>query len=106
MRLDLELSEQEEQPVLYIRTRTALSGLPKVIGNAYGAIINYLTEIGEQPADAPYTAYYNLDMQDLDVEMGFPVRGRLPERGEIKSGAIPGGKVVSCMYKGSYTQMQ
>jgi hypothetical protein len=75
MRLDLELSEQEEQPVLYIRTRTALSGLPKVIGNAYGAIINYLTEIGEQPADAPYTAYYNLDMQDLDVEMGFPVRG-------------------------------
>jgi hypothetical protein len=53
MRLDLELSEQEEQPVLYIRTRTALSGLPKVIGNAYGAIINYLTEIGEQPADAP-----------------------------------------------------
>jgi effector-binding domain-containing protein len=106
MRLDLELSEQEEQPVMYIRTRTALSGLPKVIGNSYGAIINYLTEIGEQPADAPYTAYYNLDMQDLDVEMGFPVRGRLPERGEIKSGAIPGGKVVSCMYKGSYTQMQ
>ncbi|HHU86063.1 MAG: hypothetical protein ACOX86_01310 [Pelotomaculaceae bacterium] len=53
MRLDLELSEQEEQPVMYIRTRTALSGLPKVIGNSYGAIINYLTEIGEQPADAP-----------------------------------------------------
>lgn len=106
MRLDIELSEQKEQPVLYIRIRTALSSLPKVIGDAYGEIINYMTEIGERPADAPYTAYYNLNMQDLDVEMGFPVRRRLPERGEIKSGAIPGGKVVSCMYKGSYTKME
>jgi DNA polymerase III alpha subunit len=46
-------AREMEMPALAIRTRTALSGLPKVIGNSYGAIINYLTEIGEQPADAP-----------------------------------------------------
>ncbi|HQD77044.1 MAG TPA: GyrI-like domain-containing protein [Bacillota bacterium] len=106
MVLDIQLSEQKEQPVLYIKTRTPLSGLSKVIGDTYGKIFNYLTEIGEQPADVPYTAYYNLNMEDLDVEMGFPVRGWLPERGEIKYGVIPSGKVVSCMYKGSYSQME
>ena len=71
MVLDIQLSEQKEQPVLYIKTRTPLSGLSKVIGDTYGKIFNYLTEIGEQPADVPYTAYYNLNMEDLDVEMGF-----------------------------------
>ena len=104
--LGMELSEQRGKPALYIRTKTDLSSLPKVIGTAFGEIFNYLNQISEQPADAPYTAYYNLDMQDLDVEMGFPVRRQLPGRGEIKSGEIPGGKVVSCMYKGSYTRME
>ncbi|OPZ70447.1 MAG: Bacterial transcription activator, effector binding domain [Firmicutes bacterium ADurb.Bin456] len=106
MLLGLELNEQKERPALYIRTKTVLSNLPEVIGTAFGEIFNYLNQIGEQPADAPYTAYYNLDMQDLDVEMGFPVRVQLPGRGEIKSGAIPGGKIVSCMYKGPYAKME
>ncbi|MFA4884750.1 MAG: GyrI-like domain-containing protein [Desulfotomaculaceae bacterium] len=57
-------------------------------------------------ADAPFTAYYNLDMQDLDVEMGFPVMKPLPGNGEIISGEIPRGKYVSCMYKGAYSQME
>lgn len=101
-----ELKEQEAIPVLSIRTRTAMENLPQVIGEAYGKIIRYLEELGEQPADVPYTAYYNLDMQDLDVEMGFPVVKPLPGKGEVESGEIPRGKYVSCMYKGAYSQME
>lgn len=106
MRFKIELSEQEAQPVLSIRTRTALENLPNVIGESYGKIMQYLDELGEQPADAPFTAYYNLDMQDLNVEMGFPVAKLLPEKGEIESGEIPQGKYVSYMYKGAYSQME
>lgn len=106
MRFKIELNEQKAQPVLSIRTRTAIENLPKVIGESYEKIMQYLTELGEQPANAPYTAYYNLDMQDLDVEMGFPVSNLLPGKGEIKSGEIPQGKYVSCMYKGAYSQME
>lgn len=102
----LQLSEQEAQPVLSIRTRTVLEKLPQVIGEAYGEIMQYLTEIGEQPANAPYTAYFNLDMQDLAVEMGFPVAKPLPAKGAIQSGEVPQGKYVSCMYKGPYSQME
>jgi len=101
-----ELKEQEAKPVLSIRTRTAMENLPQVIGKSYGKIMRYLEELGEQPADVPYTAYYNLDMQDLDVEIGFPVMKPLPGKGEIKSGEIPRGKYVSCMYKGAYSQME
>jgi len=68
-----ELSEQPAQATLSIRTRTKMESLPQVIGQAYHAIFEYLNEIKESPVGAPFTAYYNLDMEDLDVEMGFPV---------------------------------
>ncbi|MDD4767791.1 MAG: GyrI-like domain-containing protein, partial [Desulfotomaculaceae bacterium] len=98
--------EQEAQPVLFIRARTALEGLPLLIGESYRKIAEYLAELGRQPANAPYTAYYNLDMQDLDVEMGFPVAGPLPGKGEVKAGEVPAGRYVSCMFKGPYNQME
>ncbi|MDD3654410.1 MAG: GyrI-like domain-containing protein [Desulfotomaculaceae bacterium] len=106
MKYQFELNVQEAQPVLSIRTRTAVEKLPQVIGEAYGKIMRYMGELGEQPAGVPYTAYYNLDMQDLDVEMGFPVVSALPGQGEVKAGAIPAGRYVTCMYKGPYSQME
>ena len=106
MGLNIELNEQEAQPVLFIRARTALEGLPLLIGESYRKIAEYLAELGEQLANAPYTAYYNLDMQDLDVEMGFPVAGPLPGKGEVKAGEVPAGRYVSCMFKGPYSQME
>lgn len=106
MRFKIELNEQKAQKVLSIRTRTSLEDLPRIIGESYIKIMDYLGELGEESADAPYTAYYNLDMQDLDVEMGFPVTKSLDAKGEIKAGEIAPGKYVSCMYKGPYSGME
>lgn len=106
MMFKMELSEQRAQPVLSIRKRTTAQALSDVIGACYMKILDYMNELGEKPADAPFTAYYNLDMQDLDVEMGFPVSKSWPEKGEIKAGEIPAGKVVSCVYKGAYAGME
>ena len=105
MDLNIELNEQAAQPVLSIRARTTLDGLPLLIGGSYREIAEYLAELGEQPAHAPYTAYYNLDMQDLDVEMGFPVAKPLPGKGAIMAGEIPlAGTCPAC--KGPYAQME
>ncbi|MDS1030869.1 GyrI-like domain-containing protein [Bacillota bacterium LX-D] len=101
-----ELTEQPAQPVLSMRTRTAVGNLPQELGKAYGAIIQYLNEIGEKPLDAAFAAYYNMDMENLDVEMGFPVAKPLAGIGEIKSSEIPAGKQVSCFYKGPYSQIE
>jgi effector-binding domain-containing protein len=106
MALDIELVEQETQTVMFIRTRTTFADMPKVIGESYGKIMQYLGEISEQPAGMPYAAYYNLDMQDMDLEMGFPVAKPLPGKGEVKPGEIPAGKYVTCLYKGPYSQLE
>ncbi len=106
MMFKMELMEKEAQPVLSIRVRTSLQELPDLIGANYMKILDYLSELGEKPADAPFTAYYNLDMEDLDVEMGFPVEKVLPEKGEIKAGEIPAAKMLATMYKGPYAGME
>ncbi len=106
MYFDLKVEEQTAQAAMSVRLRTSVENLPRIIGESYGKIAAYLAEMGVQPQFAPYTAYYNMDMQDLDVEMGFPVDKALPDQGDIKVVQIPAGKVVSCMYKGPYSQME
>ena len=100
-----EVNETAAQPVLSIRKRTSVGDLPQLLGYAFSAIIEYLNEIGEQPVDAPFAAYYNMDMEDLDIEAGFPVSKQLAGRDDINLSEIPAGKQVSCSYKGPYLEM-
>lgn len=101
-----EVEEQPTQPTLSIRTRTSVQDLAQALGKAYGAIAQYLGELGEQPVGPPFAAYYNIDMQDLDVEIGFPVSRGLPGKDDIKASEIPGGKAATCLYTGPYSEIE
>lgn len=90
------------QPVLSVRLRMPVTGLPQALGQWYGAIAHYLGELGEQPAGAPFAAYYNMDMEDLDVEIGMPVPRMLPGKAQIAPGQIPGGPVGIALHVGPY----
>jgi effector-binding domain-containing protein len=100
-----ESKQQPEQPVLSIRTRTAVQDLPQKIGPGYQAVMAQLAALNEQPAGYPFVAYYNMDMQDLDIEIGFPVSRVLPGQGEVQPGVIPAGTVATCLYTGPYNEM-
>ncbi|WP_094227156.1 GyrI-like domain-containing protein [Methanolobus psychrotolerans] len=106
MKDGIEMKEEKAQPVLSIRTRAAVRDLPRIIRENYGKIMQYLEKIGQQPACAPFVAYYNMDMEDLDLEIGFPVLRPLDGSGEINRSEIPAGKYVSMMYKGPYAGME
>ena len=100
-----ELIDRPAQPVLSIRTRTAVQNLPQVLGAAYGKIMQYMGELGEPPAGAPFVAYYNMDMQDLDIEIGFPVLRALLGKADIQACEIPAGKAATCLYTGPYNEI-
>ncbi len=105
MSFECEIKEQSARSTLCVRTRTSVEMLPVAIGRYAGEIAQYLGEIGEQPEPVVYVAYYNMDMANLDVEIGFPMAKELPGKGEIKPGKIPGGKAGTCMYFGPYQEM-
>ncbi|KUG04772.1 hypothetical protein ASZ90_017911 [hydrocarbon metagenome] len=106
MTFEFDFSEQEAQNIIAIRTRSAAQDLPQVLGKAFGTLLNYINEMGVQATGAPFVGYFNMDMQDLDIEVGFPVAEPLAEKGEIKPGTIPAGKQLSCLYKGPYSQIE
>lgn len=106
MPYNCEPKEQPAQPTLAIRTRTSVQALPQTLGRAYGVIAQYLVELREPPSGAPYAAYHNMDMQNMDVEIGFPVAHALPGKGEIQPSEIPGGKVVTCLHIGPYSEVK
>lgn len=101
-----EVKTQPTQPTLSIRTRTPVQHLPQVFGEGYGQIAQYLGQLGEAPIGPPFAAYYNMDMTDLDVELGFPVARQLPGKDEIKAGEIPGGRVATCLHTGPYRDIE
>lgn len=104
--MKIELTQQAEQFTLHVRLKTSVGGLNEAFDKNFALIESYLSEIGEQPAAAPYAAYYNHDMQNLDVEMGFPVAKALPGRDEIKAGIIPAFEQAVCgIHKGSYNSL-
>ncbi len=100
-----EIHDQNPQPTLSIRTHTSVDRLGQVLGETYASIMQHLVELGEQPSGAPFTAYFNMDMQNLDVEIGFPVDRKIPGKETIQSSEMPGGKYASCLHKGPYSEI-
>ncbi|OUL08717.1 AraC family transcriptional regulator [Sedimentibacter sp. SX930] len=101
----IEMVETQEQPTLILRTVTPVSELPKILGKAFMDIVTHIIELGEQPVGPAFVGYFNMDMERLELEIGFPVSKSLPGKGEIQPSSIPAGKQVSCMYKGPYMEM-
>jgi effector-binding domain-containing protein len=101
-----EMREQPAQPVLSVRETTSVRALRGTRQRAFAAVAQYLGEIGEQPAGPPFVAYYNMGMEHLSVEIGFPVARVIPGRGNVQPGEIPGGRQAACTFTGPYTRIE
>nr|WP_321292972.1 GyrI-like domain-containing protein [uncultured Trichococcus sp.] len=101
----IEMVETQEQPTLIMKAVTPVGELPKILGKAFMEIVTHIMELGEQPVGPAFVGYFNMDMERLELEIGFPVSKALPGQGDILAGSIPAGKQVSCMYKGPYMEM-
>jgi len=106
MDYECEIKEQISQSALTIRTRTPVEKLPQVLGEGYGTIAQYFGELKKQPLGPPFAIYYNMDMQDLDIEFGFPVEPGIEGKDNIQKSNSPGGKVATCLYTGPYKDIE
>jgi effector-binding domain-containing protein len=100
-----ELLDRPAQPTLVIRTHASVQSLPQVLGEAYGAVLQTAGQMGLRPSGAPFVAYHNMDMTDLDMEIGFPFEQKPNGKDPVLAGEIPGGKAASCLHVGPYEQV-
>jgi len=101
-----EIKEQPAMPVLSVRTHCAVAELPQVLGQTYAKIETYLAQNGLQTVYAPFVVYYNMDMDALDIDAGFPVAAGLSGQDDIQANELPAGKVLTSIYTGPYEGMQ
>jgi effector-binding domain-containing protein len=100
-----ELLDRPAQPALVIHTRASVRNLPQILGQAYGDIMRHAGQVGAQPSGAPFVAYRNMDMDDLDLEIGFPFAQPVAGGGQVLAGEIPGGQAVTCVHVGPYDEL-
>ena len=98
----MEIRETKEQKTLAIRQFTPVEKLSEAMGASYGAIAQYIGVNGASFAGPPYCMYYNMDMSNLDVEIGFPVQGEIEGNGKIKVCSVPGGPAATAIHNGPY----
>ena len=102
----MEILRKKEQPALSIRYRTAAAKLPETMGPVFGEIAAYMARKGVPFAGPPFAMYHNMDMEDLDVEIGFPVGKAEPGEGRIKAGRLPGGPTATAKHTGPYAAIE
>ncbi len=105
MEYQCDIKDQPEQPVFSLRTRSSVVALPKTLGKAFVKLEKRLKELGEQPSGAPFVAYYNMNMLNLDIEIGFPVSKLLESDSEIQTRTIPAGKYAITVHRGPYNKV-
>ncbi len=71
-------------------------------GRALEEILEY---VGTNPCGPAFIAYYNEDMNDLSVEIGFPVAKEIAGKGDIELKFIPAGKKAVGFHKGTYQDL-
>ena len=101
----MEVRNVEERHTLVIRTSTPVEKLSEVMGASYGEIMQVMGSSGAQPAGAPFAMYHNMDMSNLDVEIGIPVSAAVPGGGRVKAGKLPGGKAAVTLHVGPYGEI-
>ncbi|MEZ4571027.1 MAG: GyrI-like domain-containing protein [Thermomicrobiales bacterium] len=105
MNATFRIEERSAQPALTKRMRVPASDLPAFFAETYGSIMQRLGELGQHPAGPPFAMYHNMDMEDLDVEAGFPLSKAPEDHGELKSSQLPGGRFYTATHVGPYDQL-
>ncbi|NLG18555.1 MAG: GyrI-like domain-containing protein [Fibrobacter sp.] len=102
----MEIKSVKDQNALVVRLTTPAWELPKVIGEVYGELMAYMGRKGIKDMGMPFVLYHNMDMNALDVEIGWQINEKDSGEGRIKGRVVPGGKVVYALHTGPYSTME
>jgi len=102
---ECERIELETQPTLVVSRRASIERLPEVLGPAWGVVMACAARSGAEPVGAPFAAFHNMDMHDLDVEIGSVFERAVAGAGDVEPGEIPAGTAVQCVHVGPFDQL-
>jgi effector-binding domain-containing protein len=102
----MEIKEVEDQFTLAVRLICRPEQLPEIMVAVYAEISDMMQQRTIPFAGPPFALYHNMDIENFDVEIGFPVSESFEGEGRVLPGLIPGGRVVSILHTGPYAELE
>ncbi|MCC0632709.1 GyrI-like domain-containing protein [Clostridioides sp. ZZV15-6388] len=105
---NITMAEQPEYCILAIRkTIDFMVEFSEFSQQSFRKISNYLEEKGILSAGAPIVCFHNMDLEKLDVEVGFPVTNHsvfnhMDTENEILQKIVPTQKIITAIDLGPY----
>lgn len=88
------LETRTAQPYVAIRRQVPLHEIGPVLPPLHGVVMKWLQAKGITPAGAPFFRYRMMDMENdqFDVEVGWPLAAPVTSEGEIIADQLPAGR--------------
>lgn len=107
MKPDIRIEEIPEQPTLVIRESANLASIPERMGKIFSEIMAFMGRKGIAPAGPPFAYWHYMNPESMskglfDMECGLSIAMPIEGEGRIRSGKLPGGKVITAMHIGPY----
>lgn len=97
-----QVVQAEAQPAAVIRLTVPRSEIQNVMGPAIGEITAALAAQGVAPAGPMFARHLEMDPQNFDLEVGFPVATPVAATGRVKPSELPAARVARTVYHGPY----
>ena len=102
---DVTVIEQPEYHALTVRgTINFMTEFADFAGGCFEKILTHLKSLGVLVSDGPIVCFHNMDLERLDVEIGFPVARLVEGNKEIQAHTVPAQKVVTAIDQGAYEE--
>ena len=103
-RVQIKLVTIAPTHVASIRVRIKASEMGKTLATLFSEVMTHLNMVGAPTVGAPFTRYHSFGAE-IDIEAGIPIEKPVKDGGRVKSGKLPGGKVVSTWHIGPYHRL-
>ena len=100
----VETQERGAQPTLSIRATIPVVQLGEVMGERLQALRAFMVASGVAPAGPPFVRYFTFETE-TDLEIGVPMHASAPGEGDITSGDLPGGAVITTWHDGAHDRL-
>jgi effector-binding domain-containing protein len=90
------------QQAAVIRLTIPHGEMPKQFGPAVAELLAELHDQGIEPVGAVFAHHFRITSDTFDFELGIKVSGPVQDKGRIRRGALPAGKVARTIYSGGY----
>lgn len=98
----IELRTLEPQPTAVIHETVPMAEIGPFVGRVFEEVGAYVGRAGVPMVGPPFSRYFGMPTDTVDVEAGFPVAAPVPGEGRVVASGLPGGEVAVTTYLGPY----